>query len=102
MQWWTGIWVVFAAGVPGCAIVPQAPPVPTPEMAAAGGVPLKTLQRGHGVYLTQCGGCHELIPPDRVKTADWQLVVPGMCWNAGLTRADEALVLKYVLAAKKR
>jgi hypothetical protein len=23
-----------------------------------------------------------------------------MCWNAGLTRADEALLLEYVLAAK--
>jgi len=29
------------------------------------------------------------------------LVIPGMCWNAGLTQADEALILKYVLAAKK-
>jgi hypothetical protein len=23
-----------------------------------------------------------------------------MCWNAGLTRADEAVLLEYVLAAK--
>ena len=87
----------LASGVPGCAPVP----VPTPAMAAAGGVSFETLQQGHGVYLTQCGGCHELIAPDKVGSSDWRLVVPGMCWSAGLTRADEVLVLKYVLAAKK-
>jgi hypothetical protein len=71
-------------------------------MALAVGVPLGTLRRGHGAYLTQCGGCHELIPPDNVETADWKLVMPGMCWNAGLSQADEKLVLKYVLAAKQK
>lgn len=72
------------------------------EMAARSGVPLATLQRGNAVYLSQCGRCHELIPPDQVKTADWHLVMPGMCWNAGLSKADEALALKYVLAASKK
>jgi len=85
----------------GCA-ASKSPPVPTAAMAAAGGVPLKTLQQGHAVYLTQCGGCHELIAPDALEISDWHLVMPGMCWNAGLTRADEALALKYVLAAKSR
>ena len=69
-------------------------------MANASGIPLETLRQGHGVYLTQCGSCHELVHPDRVKTSDWHLLVPGMCWNAGLTKADEALVLRYVLAAR--
>ncbi len=72
------------------------------EMAARSGVPLATLQQGNSVYLSQCGQCHELIPPDKVEVADWRLVVPGMCWNAGLNPGDEALVLKYVLAAKQK
>jgi len=71
-------------------------------MAEAHGVRLEVLQRGHGLYLTQCGSCHELIAPDQVEISDWHLVVPGMCWNAGLTRGDEALILKYVLAAKSK
>jgi hypothetical protein len=70
------------------------------EMSKISGVPIDRLQRGHGVYLTQCGQCHELVKPVSLKVADWCLVMPGMCWNAGLTRADEALLLEYVLAAK--
>jgi cytochrome c5 len=94
---------VVAAGVValGCAVSKE-PPVPTAAMAAASGIPLETLRQGHGVYLTQCGGCHELVPPNAVKTSDWHIVMPGMCWNAGLTKADEALAMKYVLAAKGR
>ena len=70
------------------------------EMSWVSGVPVERLQRGHGVYLTQCGQCHVLVKPESLKVADWRLVMPGMCWNAGLTRADEALLLEYVLAAK--
>lgn len=69
------------------------------EMSRVSGVSIEKLQRGHGVYLTQCGQCHELVKPRDLKVADWHMVMPGMCWNAGLTRADEALLLDYVLAA---
>jgi hypothetical protein len=70
------------------------------EMSRMSGVPLERLQRGHGIYLTQCGQCHELVKPENLKVSDWRMVMPGMCWSAGLTRADEALLLEYVLAAK--
>lgn len=90
-----------ALGAFACATNSKAPPAPTAAMAAASGVPLEKLKQGHGVYLTQCGECHELIPPNSIETSDWHLVMPGMCWNAGLTKADEALALQYVLAAKR-
>jgi hypothetical protein len=70
------------------------------EMSRVSGVPLERLQRGHGIYMIQCGQCHELVKPENLKVSDWRMVMPGMCWNAGLTRADEALLLEYVLAAK--
>lgn len=70
-------------------------------MANASGFSLETLERGHGVYLTQCGGCHELFDPTEVKVEDWRLVVPGMCWNAGLDRTEEAFVTKYLVAVGK-
>jgi hypothetical protein len=70
------------------------------EMARVSGVSLERLQRGHGIYMIQCGQCHELVKPENLKVSDWRMVMPGMCWNAGLTRADEALLLEYVLAAK--
>jgi hypothetical protein len=87
--------------VAGCGAGAKAPPVPGAAMADASGIPLETLRRGHGVYVTQCGSCHELVQPAAVTVEDWHLVVPGMCWNAGLTKADEQLVLQYVLAARK-
>jgi hypothetical protein len=71
------------------------------EMARVSGVPIGRLERGHGIYLTQCGQCHELVKPEDLKVADWRMVMPGMCWSAGLTRADESLLLEYVLAARK-
>lgn len=98
-RWFSGGLVAFIAG---CTMGPGPIPVADARMAEASGVPLETLQRGNGVFLTQCGQCHLLVPPDKLKTSDWHLVIPGMCWNAGLTQADEALILKYVLAAKKR
>jgi len=70
------------------------------EMSRVSGVPVERLQRGYGVYLTQCGQCHELVKPGDLKVADWRLVMPGMCWNAGLTQVDESVLLDYVLAAK--
>jgi cytochrome c5 len=100
-EWKCGI-LMTSLWLSACAPAPKVIPVATPEMAAASGVPLKTLQRGNAIYLSKCGRCHELIAPDQVKTSDWRLLVPGMCWNAGLTQADEKEILKYVLAAKTR
>lgn len=95
--WLSGWAVVMVAGcAPGVSSIPEA----TPSMAARSGVPWESLKRGRMVYLSQCGRCHELVPPAGVKTEDWHLVMPGMCWNAGLTQADEALVTRYVLATK--
>lgn len=83
-----------------CAHGPEAIPAVTPAMAARSGIPLETLQRGNALYIAECGRCHELEPPARVKTSDWRLVLPGMCWNAGLSRANETLILKYILATR--
>lgn len=93
---------VGAVVLAGCSPLRQPIPVADEAMAARTGVPLSDLRKGNAVYLAQCGRCHELIPPASLKTDDWHLVMPGMCWNAGLTRADEALITKYVLAAKSR
>ena len=95
--------VALMAGVlVGC--VPGSSRIPAVDeaMVARSGVAGSELRRGHAVYLSQCGRCHELIPPSEVKTADWHLVLPGMCWNAGISKADEDAVTKYVLAARAR
>lgn len=86
--------------VSACVSLSPRSPAPYGDMSKISGVPLERLQRGHGVYLTQCGQCHELVRPESLKLSDWRLVMPGMCWNAGLTLADESLVFDYVKAAK--
>ena len=95
---WGAAGLVFATSA--CLSLSKSASSAMEEMSKISGVPIDRLQRGHGVYLTQCGQCHELVKPESLKVADWRLVMPGMCWNAGLTRADESLLLEYVLAAK--
>ncbi len=85
--------------VAGCALKNQMP-VPDAAMAARSGDSLEILQQGHAVYIIQCGRCHEPMMPSEVSSADWHIVVPGMAWNAGISKADENAVLKYIMAAK--
>jgi hypothetical protein len=76
------------------------PPAPEPDarLSVRSGVPQELLQRGHQVYLMQCGRCHDHVLPDDVTRADWHVVLPGMAWNAGLTPADEQAVMAYIMA----
>ena len=90
----------FVIGVCACMSLSKSASPEMVEMSEASGVSIERLQRGHGIYHTQCGQCHEMVKPGDLKVADWRLVMPGMCWHAGLTRADESLLLEYVLAAK--
>ena len=87
-------------GVAGCARQIE-PPAPTARMAMVSSADLATLQRGHAVFLNHCGRCHEYEMPDEVSGEDWHVVVPGMAWNAGISAADEAALLSYVIAARQ-
>jgi len=91
---------LLVAIVAGCAPAPVIP-VPDNAMSAKSGEKLPLLQKGHGVYISQCSRCHEPMMPSKVSDYDWHIVTPGMAWNAGISEADEAAVLKYILAAKK-
>ncbi len=92
---------VVATVLAGC-VTGRGIPEADGAMAARSGMPITDLRRGHAVYLSQCGRCHEPVPPAQLEAADWKLVLPGMCWNAGLSKADEAAVTKYVKAAGNR
>jgi cytochrome c5 len=75
-------------------------PNPSQEMAAKSKTPLKTLQRGHEVYMLNCGQCHEYKLPEKIDIEDWEDAMPKMIGHAGLERADEKAVLEYVKAVK--
>ena len=82
-----------------CGPTPPPAPVPDATMAASSHRDLALLRHGHEVYLAQCGRCHEHVLPDDVTRADWHVVLPGMAWNAGLSKADEGAVMTYLMAA---
>ena len=75
---------------------------PTPAMSATSGVSLTKLENGRTVFLANCGRCHEHQFPDTVSRADWHVVVPGMSWNAGVSKGDQQALLAYLLAAKAK
>lgn len=70
-------------------------------MEERSGTAQTTLVRGHAIYVSQCGRCHERVMPKDVTREDWHMVVPGMAWNAGISKADERALTAYILAAKK-
>ncbi|MGE9270391.1 MAG: hypothetical protein ACQKBU_06270 [Verrucomicrobiales bacterium] len=76
-------------------------PNPTPEMAAASGSSLETLQRGHVTYMLKCGECHNYMLPKDLFEDEWEDAVPEMIQHAGLQEPDEQAVLAYVLAVKQ-
>lgn len=97
------IFSLLAVAFVGCApnLEKQAPAV-TPAMASRSGTSESTLQLGRAAYIAHCGRCHEYQLPDTVSDADWHVVVPGMAWNAGMSKHDEIAVRQYLLAAKSK
>ena len=97
--------VLFAAfGSSSCVVdkMEKLAPRPTQQMSATSGVSLTTLENGRTIFLANCGRCHELHFPDTVSRADWHVVVPGMSWNAGVSKNDQQALLDYLLAAKAK
>ncbi len=77
-------------------------PNPTAAMAKMSGTPLGRLQRGHEVYMLNCGQCHEYQLPEQVDIMDFEDAMPKMINHAGLPSSDEKAVLDYVVAVKKQ
>lgn len=61
---------------------------------------LDQLTQGRSIYVNNCGRCHSLYSPDTFVASAWQSIVPNMASRAGLTAAEETLVLKYVTRGK--
>ena len=96
-------WLLLGMGVAlaGCATEPKTAALPSKEMSEMSGVSLEQLERGRHIYETDCSRCHVPMLPGEASEGDWHVVVPGMAWNAGISREDEDAVLAYILAAKQ-
>ena len=99
-----GILVVGFWGVVSC-VDPAAnvePPLPSVSMAKQSGTPVETLGRGFSLYQTQCAQFHEHKMPKDMRVDEWHTIVPGMAWNAGLSKSDEKAVIAYLVAASRQ
>lgn len=74
--------------------------VPSEELAQKSGSSLKELHIGFGVWVRECGTCHEHVLPDDVSSETWHAATPRMAWNANITDQEQDALLKYILAAK--
>lgn len=61
---------------------------------------LDQLTQGRAIYVNNCGRCHSLYSPDDFGASAWQSIVPNMSARAGLSAAEQTLVLKYVTRGK--
>ncbi|MGJ8671358.1 c-type cytochrome [Rubritalea sp.] len=77
------------------------PFAPTAALAKQSNIPIEDLGRGHAIFTRQCMQCHEKRIPNEIPTKEWHVIVPGMAWNAGLSKEEEKLVTDYVVAASQ-
>ncbi|MFC7338939.1 hypothetical protein ACFQY0_17210 [Haloferula chungangensis] len=81
-----------------CATERNGPSVPDEAMVDASGESAVTLQRGRAVYMSDCARCHDAKMPKEISSEDWHVILPGMAWNAGISKADEDAVEAYIKA----
>jgi cytochrome c5 len=62
------------------------------------GTTLAELTEGRELFKTHCGKCHGLIKPTSLGEEKWKKMVHVMAPKAKLGEAEEAKILKYVLA----
>lgn len=74
---------------------------PTQKMADATQSDLSELGEGHAIFMRHCSQCHEAKIPETIPSKAWHVIVPGMAWNAGLSKTEEAKVHAYVMAASR-
>lgn len=93
---------VALSAITACTVPKSDDPLaPSPEMAEASNLPIEDLGKGHAIFMRQCTQCHEQRIPNEIPTKEWHKIVPGMAWNAGLSKEEERLVTEYVVAASK-
>ncbi|MEN9991780.1 MAG: hypothetical protein RLZZ224_1482 [Verrucomicrobiota bacterium] len=96
------LWLcLIPLGVFSCApeVTDDAPAI-TPEMLRQSPASLASLEKGRALYLAHCGRCHAYMLPENIRHEDWHIVVPGMAWNAGLSKSEETDLRSYILAVR--
>ncbi|MGB2403552.1 MAG: hypothetical protein ACPIA7_09100 [Akkermansiaceae bacterium] len=77
-------------------------PIPNAKMAVDTGTSLDQLGKGYALSQVHCSQCHVFKLPKDMRVEEWHTIVPGMAWNAGLDKQDEAAVMAYLVAATEQ
>ena len=105
-QWWAFAAFIIYMGFAFQACTPTQNyvemPVPNAEMAHQSGQSLDTLGKGYALSQVHCSQCHVFKLPDNMRVDELHTIVPGMAWNAGLDKEDEAAVLAYLVATTEQ
>lgn len=80
------LFLALAASAAGCA---AAPPVPPPDAAPE-------VREGHDLFVARCTLCHDAVPPNEHRRAEWPDLVAKYAPRARLSPDDRARVLAYV------
>jgi hypothetical protein len=66
------------------------------------GTTLKNLERGRTVFVTKCGGCHDLPDADAKTPIAWRSVCVEMAGGAELSAGETELLARYLAAVSQR
>jgi hypothetical protein len=62
---------------------------------------LAQLQQGRKLFINNCGNCHSVPSPDSYTVVNWKSILSNMVPKTSLSKADAALVSKYVTRGKQ-
>jgi hypothetical protein len=98
--------IVVGAGIlVACASTPF--PHPNQGHVAAAqkqraGITLQDLEQGRKLYLSRCGGCHQLIEPNSVAASKWPDEVAEMQERAKLETQQVDRIVAYLVTVSAR
>ena len=60
------------------------------------------LNEGRRMYMEKCSSCHSLHVPSAFSEEQWATAMDKMQSKAHLTDEEKELIIKYIIAARKR
>jgi|APGre2960657404_1045060.scaffolds.fasta_scaffold30813_3 hypothetical protein len=76
--------------------------LPSQTLTKKSGSSLKELHIGFGVWMRECGTCHERSFPQDVSSEAWHAATLRMAWNTNITKKEQDALLKYILAVNSK
>lgn len=90
--------VILILGLSACASTLY---LPTDQDAVVQNVSLNTLIRGRELYISTCGGCHNLYLPAKYTNQEWILIMGKMQEKTKIDDSQKELITRYLITSAK-